>query len=236
MANKIVIEQFLEFINNDVEPAFTEIKKLSDANRIHVQRLVYTNVVDRFDYLLDGLLLASVTIAPILDGLLGEMKSPITEAELLQYFLPNNLGATNRAINRLQDQLRGTVLRQRHAKKLAQLCKALIPKEDAMKPRVNGNTGQVLAQMKGHKSIPNSIVGYADWLYCRRSAIVHGGNKRQVGKEDLAYLTRSYSGVKSPSKEVRLRLASINNAMTFYRCVCAQLLQSKLLDGELRKY
>ena len=191
MANKKIIEQFLEFIVNDVEPAFKEIKKLSDANRIHVQRLVYTNVVDRFDYLLDNVLLSSVTIDPILNDLLNGMKSQVTEADLLPYFLSGGPASTNRAIDRLQDQLRGTVLRQRHAKKLALLYMALIPEEDAMKPRVNENTGQVLAQMKGNKTIPNSIVGYADWLYCRRSAIVHGGNQRQISNADLAYLTRS---------------------------------------------
>lgn len=228
MERRKIVEQFLDFIANDVEPAFKEIKKLSDANRIHVQRLVYTNVVDRFDYLLDNLLLASVTVAPIINDLLDEMKSPATEAELLKYLLAGS-GATTRAIERLQDQLRGTVLRQRHAKKLALLYKALVSQEDAMKPRVNENTGQVLAQMKGNKTIPNSIVGYADWLYCRRSAIVHGGNKRELSKADLTYLSRSYPGVKSPSKEVRLRLASINNAITFYRCVSGQLIKSKLL-------
>ena len=126
MANKKIIEQFLEFIVNDVEPAFKEIKKLSDANRIHVQRLVYTNVVDRFDYLLDNVLLSSVTIDPILNDLLNGMKSQVTEADLLPYFLSGGPASTNRAIDRLQDQLRGTVLRQRHAKKLALLYMALI--------------------------------------------------------------------------------------------------------------
>jgi hypothetical protein len=61
---KKILDEFSEFLADELSPATSEISKIADAQRIHIQKLVFTNLVDRFDYTLDKLLLALVTTQP----------------------------------------------------------------------------------------------------------------------------------------------------------------------------
>ena len=217
------IDEFLQFLAHDVQPATAELSKLTDSNRNHVQRLVYTNLVDRFDVLVDQLLLELVASQAIQDDLLQNMTAAVTEATLLRYVLSIPQRGSQAAIERLCDEMRSTLLRQRHARKFERLCKSLLPDEDLKKPRVNDNDGWILSTRKANPAIPLSIVGYADWLYCRRNAVVHGGSSRQMSDRDHEYLVEHYREVKAPARSVRLKLGSITNAANFYRCISEKI-------------
>lgn len=231
MTAKDSIEEFQDFLDAEVNPATAELTKLTDLNRVHVQRLVYTNAVDRFDHLLDSLLLSAVTMPAVRDGLLKDMDEPLTEANLLRYVLAEE-GQVSYALGRLQDKLRSSTLRERHSKKLRLVCNAIIPNEDIAKPRTNPATGQVLSHIKGSQRVPLSIVGYADWLYCRRSAIVHGGGKRQISDRDFEHL-KTYHGIKKLTRAVKLKLSSIKTALRFYEDVSTLFADSPLLPAGL---
>ena len=209
------IEEFSEFIKNDLTPATKELDLLTDNNRIHIQRLIFTNLVDRFDYTLDKTLLGLVSHPKLRDSLLQDMQTPVTDQKLYSLLLksPDELqGAVNEV---LKNELRNSVLRRRHSKKLLQLGEVLTPSENFQKPRVDWATGKIIAKRKGHKQIPNTIYGYADWLYCRRNAVVHGGGSMKISDQDLKQLADTFRV--TPAKSVKLNLGSIKNAATFYQ-------------------
>ena len=100
----------------------------------------------------------------------------------------------------------------------------LAPSENLSKPRVNINTGAIVAQFKiQNKKIPSSIVGYDDWLYSRRNAIVHGGGNVAMLQNDLKHLKDCFHC--DVAKTVKLKIGSITNAVGFFRAV------AKLLKG-----
>ena len=47
------IDDFVAFLDREVNSAVTELTKVAEASRKHLQKLVYTNVVDRFDSTID---------------------------------------------------------------------------------------------------------------------------------------------------------------------------------------
>ena len=61
--NTTRFEEFTEFVKEALLPATTDIGKLAEASRKHVQKLVYTNLVDRFDAMVDGALLDNCRMA-----------------------------------------------------------------------------------------------------------------------------------------------------------------------------
>jgi hypothetical protein len=125
---------------------------------------------------------------------------------------------------KLQDTLRNTILRHRHSKKLEFLLKILTPLEGTNKiPRVNINTGEILDHITPQEpiTIPYSICGYADWLYIRRNAVVHGGGSPNLLKRDMEQIEKLY-GCK-PAKSVKLQIGSIENAATFYTAICEKI-------------
>src|SRR5882724_4936202 len=157
------IKDFAKFLDKGLMPAVKDLEKLTDANRKHVQRLVYTNFVDRFDYLVDKLILENrreeILVAKAFEG----SDRPVTEYELMNLLLQSS----NLQIaldGRLQDKLRLSVLRQRHSRKLFTLLSLTdnIGEFDK-KPRVNPSTGDISDSFKIQiKTTPHSICGYAD--------------------------------------------------------------------------
>jgi hypothetical protein len=51
------IDEYQKYVEKEILPATKDLESLDDKNRKHVQKLVYTNLVDRFDSLVDGALL-----------------------------------------------------------------------------------------------------------------------------------------------------------------------------------
>jgi len=47
--NISAINDFRNFVEKKVEPGARDLENLDEKNRVHVQKLVFTNLVDRFD-------------------------------------------------------------------------------------------------------------------------------------------------------------------------------------------
>ncbi|GAA0371785.1 hypothetical protein GCM10009092_40170 [Bowmanella denitrificans] len=53
------VEEFEKFVKTEVKAAATELQGLEEGSRTHLQKLVYTNLVDRFDVMIDKTILAN---------------------------------------------------------------------------------------------------------------------------------------------------------------------------------
>lgn len=219
------IEEFEAYLEREVASASSELENLEEESRKHLQKLVYTNLVDRFDSMVDHTLLDNAFNETLLTEVLDKLKEPISEGEILRLFV--DATDTSGHINsRVQDTLRNGVLRNRHSKKLSKLLEVFCPDEHTMKPRVNVSTGKILSKFKPQNNkIPSSIAGYADWLYSRRNAVVHGGGSASMLDNDLEQLKTIYKA--NPAKRVRLSLSSLKNATAFYSSVVRLLKDAK---------
>jgi hypothetical protein len=215
------LDEFLAFLDREVSSAVSELQNVAEQSRRHLQKLVYTNVSDRFDATVDHSLLDNALEEPLLSEILRELKDPLTEGEVFRLFT----GPTtykDRLKERAETVMRNGILRERHSKKLKKLFEALARSEDCSIPRVNPATGAVTTKFKPQDSkIPCSISGYADWLYSRRNAIVHGGGQAKMLENDLIQLKKLYKC--DAAKTLKLKIGSITNAVSFYRDVVSML-------------
>lgn len=219
--NTTRLTEFIGFLDREIASAVTELTSINEQSRRHLQKLVYTNLVDRFDSTVDHALLDNVLQEPLLSEGLKSLDKPLTEGETLT-LLVGITDPIERLTERLQTVLRNDVLRNRHAKKVRKLCELMAPGENMVKPRVNNATGNIVAKFtpQGGKS-PYCIQGYADWLYSRRNAIVHGGGSVNMLKNDITQLKNLYKF--DAAKSVKLSIGSIKTAATFYRDLVALL-------------
>jgi len=216
------IEDFLAFVDGDIASAVAELKNFAEPSRKHLQKLVYTNVVNRFDSTVDHLLLDNSLEKPVLLDLLDKLDKPLSEGNVLRLILMSEEDATGYIRARAQDVLRNGILRERHSKKLRKLFEAFSPSQDCNKPRVNPSTGSIAAEFKPQiRTIPCSIPGYADWLYCRRNAVVHGGGSAKMLSNDITQVLSLYKC--KLAMNVKVKIGSITNAVKFYREVLEML-------------
>jgi hypothetical protein len=213
------IKQFTKFLDKELMPSVDELEKLADVNRKHVQKLVYTNVVDRFDYLVDVLLLDNCREEVLVSKAFDRRDEPVRESELVKLLL-EEADLQSALERRLQDKLRLTALNQRHSRKfrlLLSLCDSI--DEYERKPRVNPSTGEIVSSFKIQKrTIPHSICGYADWLYSRRNAVVHGAGSSKFLERDSTQIKKIYRV--SLAKTFRISSSSIRTAAAYYKNVC----------------
>ena len=47
------VTDFKKYLEKDFRPAYQEISRLDDKNRIHIQKLLYISLLNRFDSTLD---------------------------------------------------------------------------------------------------------------------------------------------------------------------------------------
>jgi hypothetical protein len=212
--------EFKAFVDKEILPAAAELEPLHDRSRRHLQKLVYTNLVDRFDSMVDSVLMDNCREDLLVEQASKNLTKQVTEAELVKLFVDTSNVQT--AIEtKVKDALRNSVLRERHSKKLRVLFELFQRDEDCWnKPRVNIATGEVYNQMTPQqgRNIPYSICGYADWLYARRNAIVHGtGATKSLLQNDVQQLKKLFNCV--PAKSVRIKPASVKIAATFYKSV-----------------
>ena len=51
--NTNALTEFISYIDKQILSSVSDIKSLEDKSRKHVQKLIYTNLVDRFDVMID---------------------------------------------------------------------------------------------------------------------------------------------------------------------------------------
>jgi hypothetical protein len=216
-------QELKHFIDTDIGAAIEELDNITTvANRKHLQRLVYTNLVDRFDSMIDHQLLANATAEPIFNEAMEKYSEPIPEGELLQ--LLSGDGVANRISNRTEQYVRDKLLNKRHSIKLEKLFNTFLPSLKVSKyPLVNPNTGTIAKKKytPKNKNIPASICGYADWLYSRRNSVVHGAGGTKLLKRDVEKLKSIYGT--TPAETVKLSIGSIKTASQFYFHVAIRL-------------
>jgi aminopeptidase N len=216
------ISEFQRYLEKEVLPATTDLEKLEDANRKHVQKLIYTNLVDRFDSTIDSTLLKNCRTDYLSAEATKNMTQQITEADLLSLLMRSD-DLQSAIDEKLKAALRNSVLRQRHSRKLAALFATFEAENNHWnQPRVNINTGVVIEKITPqNKAIPHSICGYADWLYSRRNAIVHGAGTNKLLFNDIEQLKKLFKC--EPAETFRIKLSSIAIAAQFYGDVATLL-------------
>ncbi|MBI5870864.1 MAG: hypothetical protein HZB44_07930 [Actinobacteria bacterium] len=219
------IKEFRAFLKKELIPAADDLEKLADTQRMHIQKLMFTNLVDRFDSMVDAMLLDNCREEFLVSEAFKGLTQPITESTLLELLMKgDDLQAA--LDTKLKDSLRFSVLRLRHSRKLAKLFS--ISEEVAdfdKKPRVNPSNGDIVDKFKIQvKTIPHSICGYADWLYSKRNAIVHGAGTAKFLENDKKQIKKFY-GV-TTTKTFRVPLSAIRTGANFYEEVC-DLLEPK---------
>lgn len=209
------IRVFLDFCKNDIKSATKELEGITaEANRKHLQKLVYVNLVNRFDYLIDKLLLwFSINNKNMRDEILKTIeKENISKKEVFEIFFMKDR-SYELITEKIKDLARANVLRSRHSTKLLKLLVTCLDAKDCEKPRVNKD-GKIFSSATGNKKIPNTIIGYADWLYSRRNSSVHGDGKKYTSS-DFEYIKKTYRTTEL-SMAIRLQLTSITSAVNFY--------------------
>ena len=217
--NKTALNEFQRYIKKEVEPAINDLGSLDEKNRLHIQKLVYTNIIDRFDTMLDGLIIENCREEGFIETSLANMSGTVTESDLVKILIhgENLQGALDL---KLRNGLRNTILRERHSKKLSSVFKVFQPDINPVTDqRVNPPTGKISAKITPQKAIkiPYSISGYADWLYSRRNSIVHGGGTNKFLENDRVQIKKLYK--KEPAKQFTIKLSSIKVTVAFYKDV-----------------
>lgn len=218
------IKDFITFVEKEVTPAAKELKKLtSEKERKHLQRLVYTNLVDRFDTVIDATFLANASKEPLLTAALDTLKEPMTEGRTLR-LLREHPTIDALIEERSREYVRREILREQHTKKLRKLFEILAPEEKFDNiPRVTAATGKISLKVTPPKgtTTPTSIAGYAHWLYARRNSIVHGGGRTTLTDNDFEQMKKLYKI--TPAKGVKVSLGSVGTASEFYQGVVSIL-------------
>ena len=221
------VAEFVKFIEDYITPARTDIIALTDTNRVHIQKLLYTNLVDRFDAMVDSTILSNCRHPDILTKATAGMDKEIRESDLLTLLMDTD--SLQEAIDsRLKNSLRLTALRDRHSKKLLFLLQNLCQMNQGVcmnKPRVRLNTGAISDTdiRVDNRDVPQSICGYADWLYSRRNTIVHGGGSSAILQNDKAQLKKLYKC--DVANRIRITLQAVDYSVVFYRAVSDLVLE-----------
>ncbi len=145
--DKKPLSDFKKFVAKEISPAIADIESLTEKNRVHVQKLVYTNLVDRFDSMIDVAILSNCKEEHLLDTAFKDMNRPITESDIVKLLMHgDNLQSV--LYEKLKGSLMSSILRERHSKKLAALFEVFQPDIGHWnKPRVNVSTGAILERV-----------------------------------------------------------------------------------------
>lgn len=167
--------------------------------------------------MIDQLMLDNCRIPELIDAAESDMKSQLTEAELLK-LLMESANLESPIDKRLKVSIGNTILRKRHSLKLRQVFEAFLPEQRAVNhPRVNIPNGKILEKVTPQKNlkIPYSICGYADWVYCRRNSLVHGAGSSSFLENDRKQLKKLYD--REPTTTFKIGLGSVKTTVNFYK-------------------
>lgn len=209
------IKEFETFVAKVVQPSILDIESLGDASRKHIQKLLYTNIVDRFDNTIDQLFLDNCLDPMLHDYALKGAEEPITQAQLYR-LLVSTINIESAVKERFEAGIRQNILRENHSQKVRSFLRICVAESNGHldKPRVKfeGEIVDVFKPQKGSK-MPPSIVGYADWLYSRRNSIVHGSGTSSFLSSDKSRLKKIFKVDVTTSK---ISLSSCKTAVKFY--------------------
>jgi hypothetical protein len=218
-------QKFKKFTESEIYSALGELEKIkTESNRKHLQRLVYVNLVNRFDSLVDTLLLIfSVKESEFKNKVLNEIRGePVFLSDVYEILLSEN--PKDAVEEKVGNVVRLRFLNQRHSVKLRNLLQNCFDWKDTdlQRPRIFVNNGSIFNDVKKQKDnkIPDTVIGYADWLYSRRNALVHH-DKPEITKSDAEYIKKKFSVTLSPS--ISLKLSSIKSASRFYLDIVSRL-------------
>lgn len=223
--NLIHVKDFQKFVTSEVKEATEELEGLTEASRKHLQKLVYTNLVDRFDVMVDKTIIVNALHENLLEESLRQLDSSVSEADILRLLM--DARDINLVVEeRIQSVLRNGILRNRHSLKLQKLFELVGEASNYQKkPRVNLSTGRILQEFTPQNNkVPTSICGYADWLYSRRNSIVHGGGGGKMSDIDLNQLKKIYNS--DVVKVTKIKLNAITVASEFYLGVTRLLISA----------
>lgn len=207
---------FRKYLTKEILPASKELENLPDTSRKHLQKLTYTNLVDRFDAMVDATLLDNVREDALVEMATGKMNNQVLESDLISLLLKGD-DLQDALDNKLKLAIQNGVLRERHSKKVSTLFSVFQGHENVQTlPRVNISNGKIMENKikPTSKTIPYSICGFCDWLYSRRNAVVHGGGSSSYLKNDIAQLKKLYKC--TPATRVIVKLGAVSTAATFY--------------------
>jgi hypothetical protein len=210
------VVEFKKYIDTQITPSISEIKGLNDSSRKHVQKLVYTNLVDRFDVMVDTAILTNCRSEFVIDAISPLLTETVNEQYLLKLLMDTD-NVQDAIDERLRTTIRNTILRKRHSQKLHFLLKLFDKLEySSLKPQVQVGSGNiVLSATKTKVNVPHSICGYADWLYSRRNSIVHGASASPKYLEnDIKKLKEIYKY--TCPKTINLKFGAIEQTVRFY--------------------
>ncbi|EAQ96082.1 hypothetical protein [Congregibacter litoralis] len=213
------IDEFRRYLAREIEPAILDLANLDERNRIHIQKLIYTNMVDRFDTMVDSLILDNCREKGFFESSLSDMSGVVTESDLVKILIQGD-NLQEALDEKLKSGLRNTLLRNRHSRKLTALFLVFQPEVNCVGvQRVNPPDGKIKAKVTPQNAvkIPYSISGYADWLYSRRNSIVHGGGTNRFLENDRAQLKKLYK--REPAQTFSIKLGSLTVAAAFYKDV-----------------
>ncbi|XOZ32179.1 hypothetical protein ACMDCT_08145 [Halomonadaceae bacterium KBTZ08] len=222
--NESGITEFKKYVDTQISPSISEIKGLNDNSRKHVQKLVYTNLVDRFDVMIDTAILGNCRSEFVVEAISPSLTETVSEQYLLQLLMDAD-NVQDAIDERLKASVRNNILRKRHSQKLQFLLKLFDRLEYTKpKPQVQPGNGNVVVTANMTKvNIPHSVCGYADWLYSRRNAIVHGTSiSPRYLQNDIKKLKDLYN-YECPQK-INLKFGAIEQTVRFYTCIVNILL------------
>lgn len=143
-----ILKNFKKFSEEEISSAILELKEIKkEDNRKHLQRLVYTNLVNRFDALVDNLLLIFGTEDQneFRDIVLNKVKDvSVSSMDFYQIILADDLKSA--AKEKVEDLIRLHFLRDGHSRKLRVLFESCLQIEakEIDRPHVNANDGRII--------------------------------------------------------------------------------------------
>lgn len=218
------INEFKKYVDTQITPSISEIKGLNDNSRKHVQKLVYTNIVDRFDVMIDTAILTNCRSEFVIEAISPSLTETVNEKYLLKLLMDTD-NVQDAIDERLKLAIRNTVLRKRHSQKLQFLLKLFDRLEySTLKPQVQPGNGNIVQNANKTKvNIPHSVCGYADWLYSRRNAIVHGASASPKYLQNDSKKLKEIYKYDCP-KSINLKFGAIEQTVRFYTCIVNILL------------
>ena len=207
------VADFKKYLEKDFRPAYYEIGRLDDKNRIHIQKSLYISLLNRFDSTLDDFFKSNSNSK--FDGL-NEMIKEFLETPVTTQMLMKSL---KEGVGYLEDKRRaaimGEVSRKKHVDKARLMLKTIgFDDKGLNSSRVNNLTGGIFNSFeKTSSNAPSSIIGFIDWLYCRRNVLVHSGGRSAFDKK---MVDRFQKGYKVKLTTIRISYGALSIADKFY--------------------